>query len=158
MLKLYRYTLVVTLALATLACGLLAPIADAKNLASTAEAMATSMPLQTLEALPSAIPDVSQYLNPTGQPVSDWNSIPIMPQASAGQEFNKNAYSFRISDTVENIQAFYNGKLPSLGWTSSFSAQGGGQGSVMLFTKDSSVLSITATQVDKDFVVLLFLE
>jgi hypothetical protein len=148
------------LILASLACGLITnPINDAKNIASTAEAVATSMPIQTLEALPSAMPDVGQYINPTGAPVSQWNDIPVMPQATAGQEFNKNTYSFKASGVTEaDVQTFYNDKLKAAGWTSPFSAQGGSNGGIMLFTKDSSVLSITVTPVDQDLVVLLIMQ
>jgi len=156
MSTIYKYTLLTVLIVSTLACGLITnPLSGAKNLASTAEAMATSMSVQTLVALPSSIPDVSQYLNPTGKPVSDWNSIPIMPAASAGQEFNKNTYSFKVSDTLENVQAFYKDKLKALGWSSSFSAQSGGQGGVMLFTKGNNVVSITVIPADNGLVVLL---
>jgi hypothetical protein len=146
--------------LTSLACGLITtPINDAQSIASTAEAVATSMPIQTLEALPSAMPEVGQYLNPTGAPVSQWNTIPIMPQATAGQEFNKNTYSFKASGITEaDVQTFYSDKLKALGWSSSFSAQGGSSGGIMLFTKDTSVLSITVTTVDKDIVVLLLMQ
>jgi hypothetical protein len=148
------------LILTSLACGLITnPINDAQNLASTAQAIATSMPIQTLEALPSAMPDVGQYLNPTGAPVSQWNNIPVMPQATAGQEFNKNTYSFKASGITEaDVQTFYNDKLKALGWTSPFSAQGGTQGGIMLFTKDSGVLSITVTTADQNIVVLLIMQ
>jgi hypothetical protein len=160
MLRTQKMLLIPVLILASLACGLITnPINDAKNIASTAEAVATSMPIQTLEALPSAMPDVGQYLNPTGTPVSQWNDIPVMPQATAGQEFNKNTYSYKVSGATEaDVQTFYNDKLKAAGWSSPFSAQGGSQGGIMLFTKDSSVLSITVTTVDKDLVVLLLMQ
>jgi hypothetical protein len=148
------------LLLASLACGLITnPLSGAQNLASTAEAIATTNPIQTLQALPSSMPDVGQYLNPTGAPVSQWNNIPIMPQATAGQEFNKNTYSYKASGIAEtDVQTFYNDKLKALGWTSPFSAQGGTQGGIMLFTKDTSVLSITVTTADQNIVVLLFMQ
>jgi hypothetical protein len=160
MSRIQRMCFISVLILASLACGLITnPINDAKNIASTAEAVATSMPIQTLEALPSALPDVGQYINPTGAPVSQWNDIPVMPQATAGQEFNKNTYSFKASGVTEaDVQTFYNDKLKAAGWTSPFSAQGGSNGGIMLFTKDSSVLSITVTPVDQDLVVLLIMQ
>ncbi|MBI2757156.1 MAG: hypothetical protein HYX49_00590 [Chloroflexi bacterium] len=156
MSTIYKYSLLTVLIAATLACGLITtPISNAKNLASTAQAIASSMPIETLQALPSSMPDVGGYANPTGQPVSDWNGIPIMPAASVGQEFNQNTYSFKVKDTLENAQTFYNDNLKALGWTSAFSAQGGTQGGVMLFTKGSSVLSITVTETDGELLVLL---
>ena len=168
MSRIFKFTLISILVLFTFACGLITnPLNQAKGLASTAEAIATanpvstlealpsSMPLSTLEALPSSIPDVGQYLNPTGKPVSNWNGIPIMTQATAGQEFNKNTYSFKATANATDVQTFYTNQLKTLGWNSSFSAQGGGQGGVMLFTKGTDVLSITITTSGNDVVVLL---
>jgi hypothetical protein len=45
--------------------------------------------------------------------------------------------------------------MKTLGWTSTFNAQGGGSGGEMIFTKDTSVLSITVTTSGQDTVVLL---
>ncbi len=153
MSRIFKVAFVTILVIASLACGLISnPISGAQNLASTAEAMASAIP----SAFPSGIPDVTQYLNPSGAPVSDWNGIPIMTQATAGQEFNKNTYSYKASGITEaDVEAFYKDKLVPLGWTSQFGAQGGSEGGVMLFTKDSSVLSITISKSDQDFIVLL---
>ncbi len=160
MSRFYKFTLLGVLAAATLACGLLNTVSQAKDLASTAEAMATSMPLSTLQALPSAMPDVSGYLNPTGTPAKDWNNVPIMPQATAGQEYSKTTYSYKVDAAVTDIQAFYTDQMKSLGWTSGFSAQGGSQGGLMLFTKDNNVLTITITPAadGNGSVVILLLE
>jgi hypothetical protein len=158
MSRISKFTLLSILILFSFACGLITnPLNQAKGLASTAEAMATANPvsMSTLEALPSSMPEMGQYLNPTGKPVGNWDDIPIMPQATAGQEFNKNTYSFKANASAADVQTFYAGQLKTLGWTSSFSAQGGGQGGVMLFTKGTSVLSITITSSGNDVVVLL---
>ena len=158
MSRIFRFTLLSILVLFTFACGLITnPLNQAKGLASTAEAMATANPVSasTLEALPSSMPEVGQYLNPTGKPVSNWNDIPIITQATAGQEFDKNTYSFKATASATDVQTFYSDQLKTLGWSSSFSAQGGGQGGVMFFTKGTSVLSITITSSGKDVVVLL---
>ena len=90
------YVLLSAAALLGLACSLIsAPVSQVQNFASTAEALATTIP-STAEALVTAIPsgipnipdipDVSGYLNPTGAPATDWMGIPIMPQATAGQQ------------------------------------------------------------------------
>lgn len=157
MSKLYRYALLLVLGSATLACGILAPISDAKNFASTAEAIGTTNPLQTLEALPSSVPDVTQYLNPVGQPVSQWNDFPIMPKATAGQEFNKNTYSFKINAVVDDVEKFYKDSLEPQGWSQPFSAQSGTEGGLMFFTKDSKLVTITITPGENgEVVVVLF--
>ena len=115
------------------------------------------MPVETLQAMGTSMPDVSQFMNPVGTPVSTWNNIPIMTEATAGQEFNKNTYSFKATGiTVAGVQAFYIKTLVPLGWTSAFSAQGGTQGGTALFTKGTNVVSITVTTTDNtNFVVIL---
>jgi hypothetical protein len=171
MSRVLRVTLLFTLILFSLACGLITnPLNQAKGLEATAAAMASSMPISTLEALPSSMPistlealpssmpDIGQYLNPTGKPVSNWNNIPIMAQATAGQEFNKNTYSFKADATATDIQNFYTSQLKTLGWSSTFSAQGGGQGGIMVFNKGTSVLTITITSSGKGVVAILVLE
>ncbi len=152
MTRLYKYTLLVILIATALACGVISnPLSGAQNLASTAEAMAS--------AIPSGIPDVTKYMNPQGQPVTDWNGIPIMTQATAGEEFSKSTYSYKVSGvTTQDVQTFYQDKLKALGWSSPFSAQGGSAGGIMLFNKESQVLSITIAESDKDLVVLLSLQ
>ncbi len=152
MKHIYKYLLLAILTGAVLACGLISnPLSGAQNFASTAEAMAS--------AIPSGLPDVTKYMNPQGTPATDWNGIPIMPQASAGQEFSKSTYSFRISGVDEpTIQSFYLDKLKTAGWSSQFSAAGGSSGGIMLFTKDTQVLSITIAKSDQDEVVLLNLQ
>ncbi len=152
MRRVYKVILFTILTATVLACGVISnPLSGAKNIASTAEAMAS--------ALPTGLPDVSKYLNPQGKPVSEWNGIPIMSQASAGQEFSKSTYSYRISGVAaQDVQTFYNDKLKAAGWASPFSAQGGSTGGLMLFTKEAQVLSITITPADQDLVVLLNLE
>ena len=159
MSKASRYIILPLLLAASLACGLITtPISEAKNIASTAEAYATTNPLQTLEALPSAMPDVSQYTNPVGTPVSQWNDIPIMPQAAAGQEFSDSVYSFRVDASVDDVQAFYKDGLTTLGWKQDLSAQGGANGGLMFFTKDTNLLTITITQADEGGLVVVLLK
>ncbi len=171
MSRIYKFTLLSVLVVATLACGFITnPINQAQGLASTAEAIASSMPIETLQAAASAMPsgvpnipglgNVGDYLNPSGTPISTWNDIPIMKQASAGQEFNKNTYSFKASGIAEtDVQTFYTDQLKALGWASTFGFQGGGQGGVMLFTKDSKTLTITvAPDQSNNIVVILLLE
>jgi hypothetical protein len=152
MSHIHKYMLLSILIVTALACGVITnPISGAQNLASTAQAIAS--------AIPSGLPDVTKYLNPQGSPVSEWNGIPIMTQATAGEEFSKNTYSYRVSGVEESdVQTFYTDKLKAAGWTSPFSAQGGSAGGLMLFTKDTSVLSITITKADQDLVVLLSMQ
>lgn len=152
MRRIFKFMLLAILIGTVLACGIISnPLSGAQNLASTAEALGS--------AIPSGLPDVTKYLNPQGKPVSEWNGIPVMPEATAGEEFSQHTYSYRVSGVDSAaIQSFYNEKLKAQGWSSPFSAQGGGAGGLMLFTKESQVLTITITKSDQDEVVLLSLQ
>ena len=154
----FKLLIVTILALFVLACNLVSgPVSDVKNAASTAESVASALPIetiqslantipvQTIEALPSAIPDVSKYFNPTGTPVDEWNGIPIMSQATAGEEFGEDTYSYTAPVTASDVQDFYNQKMEELGWTSSFSLPVSDEGGFLFYQKDEDFVTITIT-------------
>jgi hypothetical protein len=156
MSRLLRILLGSLIGLFILACGLVTgPISDVEKAASTAEsfasalpintieALATNIPIQTLEALPSEIPDYGNYFSPEGTPVEQWNDIPIMPQATVGQEFNDKTYSYTVPLPASDVQAFYDQHMEALGWTSSFGFQPSEEGGILLYQKDSEFLTIT---------------
>src|SRR5512144_2077250 len=150
-----------------LACNaVLQPVKDAQQLAETAQSIGSVIPVETLKALPSEIPagtlealpslaptleafmtkipDVGNVLNPQGTPVQEWKDIPVMPQATAGQEFpESNIYSFKANVTAQEVQSFYNDKLTALGWKQPFGAAGQGDAGIMFFQKDNNSLTIT---------------
>jgi hypothetical protein len=80
-----------------------------------------------------------------------------MPQATAGQEFEGGIYSFKATVSVQDAQNFYKEKLPGLGWKESFSMPGDANGAVMLFSKESSILTITIVSNEGSTVVMLTL-
>ena len=152
-----------------LACNMVTqPIKDVQNIAGTAESFATAMPVETLkaiasqlpistlEALPSVIPEIQGYLNPQGTPVSEWNGIPIMSQATAGQEFtDTHTYSFKVDATVKDVQDFYTTKLQDLGWSTFLNMPGNDSGGAQIFQKENSVLTVTVTSVNGSLIVIL---
>ena len=140
------------------ACGLIsAPISEVQNLAGTAEAFATALP-SDVQDIPG-LPDVSRYLDPSDVPASDWRGIPIMPQASAGEEFDANVYSYRLPgiDGTE-VEEFYDAQLEALGWSSPVRTNVGTAGGYMLFTKGTDALSVMVTKSEGDIVVLLIMQ
>lgn len=167
------------LVLFLLACNLVTePLREAQNLAETAQSVTTFIPVETLQALPSvipaetlqalpsaiptleiissAIPDFENIFNPEGTPAEEWRGIPVMPQATAGQEFGENnTYSFRAEATVKEVQEFYSQTLVSLGWEQPFSFPMENAGGLMVFQKDGSTLTVTITFSDGTAVVLL---
>ncbi len=130
------------------------------GVASTIEAAATNMPglASTIEAAGTDLPDIGGMMDPQGTPVAEWKGIPIMSQATAGQEFSDaNSYSFKASVTVKDVQDYYNAELAKLGWSSTFSLPGSSDGAIMLFSKDSSGLTITISSSNGETVVILLL-
>jgi hypothetical protein len=161
------------LVLFLLACSTVTqPFKDVQNLAGTAESFATAMPVDTLKALaseipvstlealpsvlPSGMPDFQGYVDPQGTPAADWKGIPIMPQATAGEEAKDgSSYSFKVDASVKDAQDFYTSELTKLGWSSSFSMPGNETASVSAYQKDNNILTVTIMNVSGSVVVIL---
>ncbi len=60
--------------------------------------------------------NLSQFLHPVGAPLKTWNGVPIMPQATAGQEFKSDIYSFSFPGTISQASQFYNAQSSALNW------------------------------------------
>jgi len=177
MLRLSKFLMVLGLIVFVLACNFVTqPIQDVQNIAGTAQSFATTLPVETLQALASAIPAETlhalpsmaptlealatafgDFFNPQGTPVTEWNGIPIMPQATAGQEFDSTTYSFKATATATEAQDFYKEKLSALGWTQPFSLPGEAAGAIMVFQKEDNTLTITITSQEGSTVVILTL-
>lgn len=167
----FKLLLLIGLLVLVLACNVVTqPIEDVQNLAGTAEAIATSLPVETLQALPSALPietiqagiptdlpefDEFNYFNPQGTPLDMWNEIPIMPNATAGQEFNESTYSFKVAETPEAVKDYYKAELANRGWDSAFDLPIESDGGLMLYSRGDNLLTITITLSDGETVVVL---
>ena len=163
-----KITLLIMLVVFTLACNAIDQRVDqVQDLAKTAEAIGTAIPFETLQALPSSmpvetleafstsLPDFGNMFDPKGEPVAEWKGIPIMPQATAGQESDANNYSFKFTGTVKEASDYYNAELVKLGWTTMFSMPGDANGGILAFQKDNSILTITIVFTDGTTVVVL---
>lgn len=181
MSRLNKFISITIFVMFILACNFVTqPIKDVQNVAGTAQSIASALPIETiqalasqvatqvpagtLEALPSIVPslealatDFGNMFNPQGTPVEAWNDIPIMPEATAGQEFDSQTYSFKINVTVQEVQTYYNEQLPGLGWTQTFNVPSDANGAIMLFSKGSNVLTLTITTMEGSTVVMLTL-
>jgi len=47
------------------------------------------------------------YSNPTGTPLESWHDVPIMKEATAGQEFQADIYSYKAATTLQKATSFY---------------------------------------------------
>ncbi len=182
MSRLNKIVSITILVLFILACNFVTePISDAQNLAGTAQSLASAFPVETLQALASQVPvetiqalasqvspatsqalqtTVSNFgdlFNPQGTPVEVWRDIPIMPQATAGEESDANNYSFKTDATLQEAQDYYKAQLKDLGWNETFSMPADANGAIMLFSKDSSILTITLASIEGSTVVILTL-
>jgi hypothetical protein len=123
----------------------------------------TAMPPLTLAVLPTLTPTntfvvptetpatVSALL-PEGQPAAEWNGIPIMPEAIAG-EGDEESYVFTIKATPQQVQEYYQLELGKLGWQ----PLGTGDGdSSLIFTNNASA-TITISNIAKGEQVLVLL-
>ena len=153
-----KFLIVIPVILFILACQVISrPIQQVEETVGTAAAFATQAgevvtqvsgfatdfaPIETILPNPSDLTNIpGNIVDPKSPPLSEWNSIPVMPQASAGDESN-GMYVYKISLTSQEIQDFYNAKLPDLGWESSFSMPIAGT-AFLLYTRGDQVLSIT---------------
>jgi hypothetical protein len=62
---------------------------------------------------------LSQCPNPSDPPLETWGNVPVMPQATAGQEVQTligTYYCFRAPVTVQDMEIFYKQNLPSPQW------------------------------------------
>jgi hypothetical protein len=117
---------------------------------ATATATATRTPIP-----PTATPEAEGFSMPEGEPQSDWEGLPVMPGAIAGEGDDK-GYIFTTAASVEEIQAYYGQAMANLGW--SLMANGEGEnGSLMMIFMDSQagIASIAVFSQDGvQFVVL----
>ena len=165
MSRLSKFLSVSVVVVFALACNMVTqPINDAQNLAQTAQALGTALPLETLQALASSIPaetlqalpsavptlealatEFGDILNPQGTPVAEWNGIPVMPEAVAAEEVQA-LYSYKANVTSEAAAEFYTTRLPALGWDEQFNQPG--DTTVIFYLKDSQSLTITITPLE----------
>ena len=101
---------------------------------SAPDSTATSV-AQTFQALTLGKPSA---FSSTDKPLSDWNGIPIMPQATAGQHVNDTTYAFRVPVDTGTIESFYSNTLKSQGWNLEDNRWLG-----LKFTRDKNTVLVT---------------
>ncbi|MCB9422622.1 MAG: hypothetical protein H6667_22660 [Ardenticatenaceae bacterium] len=79
---------------------------------------------------------------PTGKPAAEWNGLPIMPQAIAGDE-GEGSYYFTVEATAEEVEAFYEDEMQQLGWSLLGVGEGETGALLVIFQKESEVASIS---------------
>lgn len=142
-----------------LACSLISnPINSVKNTANTAQAIASdavalatqAAPFETLIANPTILA-VGDIFNPQGAPLAEWNGIPVMPQAAAGEEVT-GLYSYTAAATTQEAIDYYKAQLTLLGWSEQFVQEG--EPAVMFYVKDPQSLTITIAPAEDGSVLI----
>jgi len=170
MSRLSKFLFIFTLIVFMLACNFVTqPIKDVQNAASTVQSVASAMPLETLQsfatnmpvetiqAISSSMPDFGNMVNPTGEPVANWNDIPIMTEATIGEEINDTTYSYKASVTPQEVADYYKTELENLGWSATFNLPVSTDGGLLLYSSGSKILTITISVTDNETLVILAL-
>jgi hypothetical protein len=113
-----------------------------------------TMPPTFVPTMTSQTPDAVSSLIPEGQPASDWNGIPIMPGAVAG-EGDEESYVFTIKATPQQVADYYEAELATLGWQP-FGTDNKEASLMLLFMdKNSATLTINIIAKGDEALVLL---
>lgn len=78
---------------------------------------------------------------PAGTPLTEWNTIPIMPGALAAEETG-NTYLFTTPASLAEIKAYYLEQLPNAGWRQLSEGEGPDH-LTLVFEKDGAQLHFT---------------
>lgn len=112
----------------------------------TATATPTDAPTQThaptATKAPTHTPRPTGLPMPEGTPVAEWNGIPVMPEAIAG-EGDAQGYLFTILASSDEVQAFYERKLAALGWGVLGVGQSKNGAVLLIFMKNNDTFSIS---------------
>ena len=119
----------------------------------TGTAIATQTP--TVTHLPqSETPGVDSELLSDDQPANEWNGIPIMPGALAG-EGDEEGYVFTIRATPQTVQDYYQLELGKLGWQLASQEQADSSMLLIFISTTSERLTIHVIAKDEEALVLL---
>lgn len=153
-----KILLLALLVVFTFACNFFNPsVEPMQGLVKTAVAIDTANAMETpLEALTTPGIPYEDMFDPQGEPVVEWNGIPIMEQATAGKELDANTYSFQFTGKTKDAVVFYNDQMIKLGWSSVFTVPGlGGVERSLTFQKDDVTLYISVNSKDETSVIVV---
>jgi hypothetical protein len=84
--------------------------------------------------------------------LQNWHDVPIMTDATAGQEFQSDIYSYKADATLQGATTFYSNQVNSLGWSCIQASGSGGTGDQATHDSDfvCSSFTIIVTSFDKE--------
>jgi hypothetical protein len=108
----------------------------------TEEPTNTPVPPTATKIPPTPTSAGSDLPLPTGKPVSNWEGIPVMPKAIAG-DGDHQGYSYTIIGAPEVVQAYYEREMPKLGWGIFASGTGETKAILIFFKKGSDLATVS---------------
>lgn len=115
---------------------------------ATPTAMTTSTPSLTLT--PSGV-----SLEPRGTPLKEWNGLPVMPSALAG-EAGEDFYAFTTKASLEDIAAYYLNVMILRGWSFLGANQDEQIVLLLVFGQEEQVVSVAIFDVTPYLVMLVY--
>lgn len=105
---------------------------------------------------PTKTPSNSDLPLPSGTPLSEWQEIPIMPGAIAGDWVTGSGYKFTIDASFDQIQNYYVKELGKRGWGLFATGEGNPKSKMLMFMKKTTMVVISIIkQSDGTMLVLL---
>ncbi len=136
------------LVIALASCNMLAPKpTETPTPTETSLPTSTNTPLPTLTPTqipvpPTETPFAPDLPTPSGLPLSEWEGIPMMLNAIAG-DGDSGVYRFTINASSDEITNFYGNELGKLGWNLLARGQSTTNSILLIFVKDPSVLTVS---------------
>jgi hypothetical protein len=125
---------------------------------ATRPPLAAQTPPRTATRTRGLTPTPTEFTlpEPVGTPAARWSGIPIMPEATAGEE-DEGAYFYSVPVTPEDVAAYYEEQLPPLGWRPFAEGTGENGALLILYKKGSSILTLSIIVLEGHVQVLITL-
>lgn len=85
---------------------------------------------------------------PSGEPATEWNELPIMPDALAG-DGDDEAYAFIVAATQTAVQFFYEEQMEPLGWALLGVGEAETGALLLIFQKGEAAASVSVFALDE---------
>lgn len=119
---------------------------------------ATAAPAETPESGGSGDPSDFPLPLPTGAPAAEWNGIPIMPQATAGEQ-GDGSYYFITGASVQTISSYYQSQMINLGWDLLATSVGQNDAVILIFqdfsTGETASVAVFTVDANTRYVLLV---
>lgn len=112
------------------------------TLTPTPQPTATTAPPTETIVQPTANAGPVVLPKPSGKPLAEWEGIPVMPAAIAG-EGDSSSYSFIIKLSPGAAQKYYETEMPKHGWNMFATGQGTTGATMLIFMKGTDMVTLS---------------